>query len=176
VQLHGGRIEAHSKGLGLGSQFTVRLPLVAGAQPALVPAKPRRAAKHKLPRRVVLVVDDTRDSAFILSRLLGILGQRVITANSGESALDAARRERPDVVISDIAMPTMDGYELARRLRRETGLERVILVALTGFGQDSDRSRAYEAGFDHHVVKPVSLETLEALLASLPAPRRSRAR
>jgi CheY-like chemotaxis protein len=170
VHLHGGTIEAHSEGPGCGSEFTVRLPLVASGVPLAVPAKPLEAIKLPVPPRRVLVVDDTRDSAFILSKLLEILGHRVLTATSAAAALESARRQRPDVVISDIAMPDMDGYELARRLRREAGMEGVVLVALTGYGQDGDRQRAKEAGFDQHVVKPVSLETLQMLFASLSDP------
>jgi CheY-like chemotaxis protein len=119
-----------------------------------------------VPHRV-LVVDDSRDSAFILGRLLEAIGQRVLTARDGFSALEIARAELPDVVISDIAMADMDGYELARRLRQQPGLERTLLVALTGYAQDSDRQRARDAGFDHHLVKPVSAQTLESLFASL---------
>ena len=142
VQLHGGTISAHSDGVGQGSEFVVRLPLSARSV-----RKPARdtgtetvdktaAAGHR-----VLVVDDARDSLYILAKLLKAIGQEVSTAGSGAEALDVAKRVRPDVVISDIAMADMDGYELARRLRREPGMEQLVLVALTGFGQDGDRLR-----------------------------------
>jgi PAS domain S-box-containing protein len=175
VRLHDGQIEAHSAGLGRGSEFIIRLPLVAVPARHAGPARPRAASHAKVPPRRVLVVDDTRDSAFILGRLLEVLGHRVSTATSAMAALEAARRETPDVVISDIAMPDMDGYELAHQIRREAGLENTVLVALTGYGQESDRQRALEAGFDFHIVKPVSLEILQALFGSFAESRRTQA-
>ena len=96
------------------------------------------------------------------------MGQKVRTVADAVTALESVRREPPDLVISDIAMPNMDGYELARRLRTELGLEALILVALTGYGQDSDKQRSKEAGFNYHLTKPVSLDALHDLLASLP--------
>jgi PAS domain S-box-containing protein len=170
VELHGGRLEGHSDGIGRGSQFTIRLPLARQARSADERQRaPLTRSATPLARRV-LVVDDARDSAFILGRLLEAIGQRVLTARDGFSALDIARAERPDVVISDIAMADMDGYELARRLRQLPGLERMLLVALTGYSQDSDRQRARDAGFDHHLVKPVNVQTLERLFATLGGP------
>ena len=167
VQMHGGQIEAHSEGRGKGSEFIVRLPLAAAAVPA--PSLPPSAsAKKSLPVRRILVVDDAQAAVFILGRLLEALGQQVRTANSGAAALEIAQQQRPDVVISDIAMPNMDGYELAHRLRELPGMEGVVLVALTGYGQDADRRRARESGFDYHLVKPASLEALQDLLSSLP--------
>ena len=121
-------------------------------------------------RRRILIVDDTRAAGYVLGKLLETMGQQVRTATDAAAALEIVRRERPDLVISDIGMPDMDGYELARRLRKEPGLERLLLVALTGYGQDSDKERAKQSGFDYHLVKPVSLEALQGLLASLPAP------
>jgi PAS domain S-box-containing protein len=168
VELHGGRIEAHSEGRGKGSQFTIHLPLATQAPPIAPPHIATQAAKPPRPRRKILVVDDARDSAFILSKLLESLGHHVLSADNGHSAIELARRERPDVVISDIAMADMDGYELARCLRREPALAGVLLVALTGFGQERDRKRTSQAGFDQHLVKPVSLDELDHLFASLP--------
>jgi CheY-like chemotaxis protein len=133
------------------------------------------APTPRLPEHRVLVVDDTRDSAFILSKLLVSLGQRVATADNGTSALEAARQARPDVVISDIAMAGMDGYELARRIRQDPALAGVRLVALTGYDHDADRQRAMQAGFDHHLVKPVSVEVLKNLFSSLPVLREANA-
>jgi CheY-like chemotaxis protein/anti-sigma regulatory factor (Ser/Thr protein kinase) len=169
VQMHEGCIEAHSEGPGKGSEFIVRLPLMpvpphSGAEP---PSQPEGAAD--LPRCRVLVVDDTRAAVFTLGKLLEAMGQRVFTAQDANSALACAREERPDVVFSDIGMPGMDGYELARRLRHEPGLEKVVLVALTGYGQDSDRQKAKEAGFDFHLVKPVGLDELREVLSALAA-------
>lgn len=165
VQMHGGRIEASSKGPGCGSEFVVRLPLTQSV-PTPTVAAPRRAA---FPPRRVLVVDDARAAVFTLGKLLEAMGQRVRTAHDAATALEIVRSDPPDVVISDIAMPEMNGYELARRLRKECGPVEPVLVALTGYGQDSDRQRSIEAGFDYHLVKPVSSEALEKLLASLPA-------
>ncbi|MGD9724489.1 MAG: PAS domain S-box protein [Pirellulales bacterium] len=173
VQLHGGTIEAQSDGLGRGSQFTVRLPLVACEAPS-APARAAVASAPACPGCKVLVVDDTRDSSFILSKLLEALGHQVFTADNGRKALELALRERPDVVISDIAMAEMDGYELARRLRAEPSQAGVLLVALTGFGHDQDRALAKEAGFDQHVVKPIGMETLQQLFQGRAARERSR--
>ncbi len=169
VQLHGGTISAHSDGVGQGSEFVVRLPLPAcGERKQATDTAAETAGKAAAGHRV-LVVDDARDSLYILAKLLTAIGQEVSTAGSGAEALDVAKRVRPDVVISDIAMADMDGYELARRLRREPGMEQLVLVALTGFGQDGDRRRAEDAGFDHHLVKPVSLDTLKRLLSAVPS-------
>ncbi len=168
VQMHGGQIEARSKGPGQGSEFIVRLPL--GAIPPRAPSQlPVSPDKKTLPVRRILVVDDTHAAVFILGRLLEALGQHVRTAGSGAAALEIVQHERPDVVISDIAMPNMDGYELAARLRQMPAMDGVVLVALTGYGQDTDRRRARESGFDFHLVKPAGLEALQELLASLPS-------
>ena len=168
VELHGGRIEAHSDGMGQGSQLTVRLPLAA-AKPPLGPpciAGAQEAAAETSLK--ILIVDDARDSAFVLGKLLQTLGQQVLTSDSAIAALEIVRRERPQVVISDIGMADMDGYEFARRLRQDPATSDILLVALTGYGHQRDRMRALEAGFDHHVIKPVSFATLKSLFASLP--------
>jgi signal transduction histidine kinase/FixJ family two-component response regulator len=171
VELHGGSIGARSEGPGQGSEFVIRLPLPRSPMVA-APASHGRTQSTALPARKVLVVDDTRASAFVLDRLLKAMGQHVAAAHSAASALVSARAWRPDMVISDIAMPEMDGYELARQLRREPDLKDTVLVALTGYGQDSDREQAMEAGFDFHLVKPVSVEALHDMLAALPLSRR----
>jgi PAS domain S-box-containing protein len=168
VQMHGGRIEARSDGLGKGSEFVVTLPVshtapVTSVRPLRPPPKPQQ-----LPKRSILVVDDMRDAGYVLGKLLENLGQQVQTVHDARSALEYARRERPDIVISDIGMPDMDGYELARALRAEPLLKDTVLVALTGYGQETDRRRAEEAGFDRHLVKPADIEALHDLLASLP--------
>jgi CheY-like chemotaxis protein len=172
VQMHGGTIEAHSSGRGMGSEFIVRLPLAQDAPHVPLSKAPAESAPARVPVRRVLVVDDTRASAYVLGKLLEKLGQQVRTAHDAASALESAQREPPDVVISDIAMPNMDGYELARRLRKEPGLEGTVLVALTGYGQDRDKQEAQQAGFDHHLVKPVSVDALYELLTALPLPRK----
>jgi CheY-like chemotaxis protein len=173
VEMHGGRIEAHSEGLDRGSVFLVYLPMMRDSQrqPALAP--PLRSSQLSVPRRRILIVDDTRSAGYVLGRLLETMGQQVCTATDATEALEIVRRECPDLVISDIGMPNIDGYELARRLRKEPESERLILVALTGYGQETDKQRAKAAGFDYHLVKPVSLETLQALLASLPDSQQS---
>lgn len=168
VQLHGGRIEARSKGLGQGSEFIVRLPLAAKAVPLTAPAPIVAPSRAPLPPRRVLVVDDTRAAAYTLGKLLERMGQQVHVAHDAAAALDTARSVRPEVVISDIAMPRMDGYELARRLRQEPGMDNLVLIASTGYGQDRDRDRAKAAGFDFHLVKPIGFQSLYDLLASLP--------
>ncbi|MBL8826855.1 MAG: PAS domain S-box protein [Planctomycetaceae bacterium] len=169
VQLHGGRIEAHSAGPGTGSEFIVRLPLVEeSVRPRpKAPAASAPVPQCELPVRRILVVDDTRAAAYTLGRLLEAMGQQVKVVFDGAEAVYLARSERPDIVISDVAMPGVDGYQLAQRLRREPQLADMILVALTGYGQDSDRREALEAGFDHHLIKPVDFHALRDLLASL---------
>ncbi len=171
VRLHGGRIEAHSGGEGRGSEFVIHLPVLAAAPQVKDIRPPQPSQNAFLPRRRVLVVDDTRASSYILGKLLETMGQHVRTANDAATALEQVRVERPDLVISDIGMPSMDGYQLARCLRQEPGMEDAVLVALTGYGQENDKRRAREAGFDHHLVKPVSMEALQALLATLPRVR-----
>ena len=152
-----------------------------GRGPSLSPAcpssnRPRPPAwlqKRKAPpplRGAVLVVDDNVDAADSLARYLEMSGHQVRTANGGLEALETARLYRPEVVLLDIAMPGMDGYELARRLRQEHGLEKTLLVALTGYGQEEDRRRSREVTIDHHLVKPVNPETLQDLLAPSAAP------
>jgi len=172
VQMHGGTIEAHSPGPGKGSEFTVRLPLVADTafQTARLVA-PHSVASSAVPRRV-LVVDDSRDCGLVLGKLLETLGHQVMVAGNATSALDLARSHRPDVVISDIAMVGMDGYELARRLRGAPETQGIVLIALTGYGQENDRLCTQEAGFDHHLVKPVSMDMLERLFELVPARQR----
>ena len=120
-----------------------------------------------LRRRQILVVDDTRVAAHTLARLLQALGQNVRVASNGAEALQMLETAVPDVMISDIGMPNMDGYELARRIRAEGAYDGLILVALTGYGQDEDRRRALLAGFRDHLTKPVSVQALQALLTSL---------
>ena len=118
-----------------------------------------------LPRRRILVVDDNLDAAEGLAMLLSLRGHEVATAYDGQSAIDQARELQPDVVLLDIGLPRLDGFEVARRLREEHTSRPMLLVALTGYGQERDRVRAREAGFDHHLLKPVRLEMLEGLLA-----------
>jgi CheY-like chemotaxis protein len=124
---------------------------------------------HLPPMRKVLVVDDTYAAGFMLGKLLEVIGHQVRVAQDGVEALEGFAEDIPDVVISDINMPRMDGYELARRIRALPGADHIMLVALTGHGEDSDKILAREAGFDQHFVKPIGLDTLENLMNSLPA-------
>jgi len=165
VELHDGEVTAHSKGSGQGSEFVVRLP-VAATSSRRSPGAPQadRAPDLSLPRQKILVVDDNRSNAQSLEVLLRALGQEVYTAFDGLTALEMARTHHPEVVLLDIGLPLLDGYEVARRCRQEPGLEQLTLVALTGYGKDTDRRRSQEAGFDAHLVKPVSREDLHLLL------------
>jgi signal transduction histidine kinase len=167
VQLHHGTVEAHSDGPGKGSEFTIRLPL---ADP---PAKSDSctAAESSGPLsgtcRNILIVDDNHDSAHSLSMLLRLSGHQVETAYDGPGALEQAANHPPDVILLDIGLPGMNGLEVARRIRESERLRHLVLVALTGYGQEEDRQRSQEAGFDAHFVKPVELEELQKLLANL---------
>ncbi len=167
VEMHGGRIEAHSEGLGRGSEFLIYLPMMLDSQRHAA-RTPLRTNQSAVPGRRILIVDDTRAAGYVLGRLLETMGQKICTATDATAALESVRRERPDLVISDIGMPNIDGYELARRLRKEPDSKRLILVALTGYGQETDKQQAKAAGFDYHLVKPVSLKALQDLLTSLP--------
>ncbi len=168
VEMHRGSVAAHSEGAGKGSEFVVRLPLAAravgregsrGREPAAAaPAGPGHCR--------VLVVDDNKDAADSLAMLLRVWGHEVRTSHDGQSALKAARSYRPDIVLLDIGLPGLDGYEVAAELRKEFGEGEMLLVALTGYGQDEDRSRSARAGFNQHWVKPVDPEALQALLAA----------
>jgi PAS domain S-box-containing protein len=165
VELHGGSVEAHSAGLGQGSEFVVRLPLTHRTGDANGREEPagQSPAGEAAPRRV-LVVDDNVDAADSLALLLRMEGHAVTVAHDGLTALTQAAADPPELALLDIGMPKMDGYELARRFRADPALRDVVLVALTGWGQDEDRRRTREAGFDHHLVKPVEPEALHGLL------------
>src|SRR5690606_5066859 len=142
------------------------IPLLTEPE-SLSRAMVRTTARTPMRSYRIAVVDDTRSAGFVLGKLLEKLGQQVSVYSNPVEALRAIPQDRPAVVISDIGMPQIDGYELARQLRRLPGFDSVVLVALTGYGQESDRQRALEAGFDQHLVKPVSIEAIEALLTQL---------
>jgi signal transduction histidine kinase/ActR/RegA family two-component response regulator len=171
AQLHGGDIEAHSDGLGHGSEFVVRLPALAAAAAPTPPAETIHAAGAG-PRRV-LIVDDNLDVAESLSMILEILGHHVRAAHDGPEALATARANRPDVMLIDIGLPGMNGYDVARAVREEAALGGVVLVALTGYGTDEDRARSFAAGFDYHLVKPVNVEALRDLVGRVGAAPKS---
>ena len=177
VELHGGSISARSDGPGRGSEFVVRLPVVDPA-PAPAPASKRRVRRPETqkpaPRRV-LVVDDNIDAALSLAKVLRLLyGQEVQTAHDGPSAIELAEAFRPEIVLLDIGLPEMSGHEVAQALRKTPWCEACLLVAVTGWGQDADRERSHAAGFDLHLVKPVSADTILDLLTGKLLPARSR--
>ena len=160
VAMHGGTVEARSEGQGLGSEFIVRLPLIE--QPAVAAAQQRRM--EPLPSRRILIVDDSRDGGESLAMLLRVLGAEVALAHSGRNALECVDTFKPDVVLLDIGMPGMDGYEVAGRIRANPANRHISLIALTGWGQDEDRRRSVAAGFNHHLVKPADIDQLRQLL------------
>ena len=162
--MHGGSIEAASAGAGRGAEFTVRLPLAAERPARSAGDKPGNAP---LCAKRILVVDDNVDAADSLGSLLRVLGADVQVVHHGRDALAAFDAYRPGVVLLDIGMPEVDGYEVARVIRSRPQGERVPLVALTGWGQAEDRRRVRDAGFDHHLVKPADLDALRSLLGSL---------
>jgi CheY-like chemotaxis protein len=194
VELHGGHVEAHSDGPGKGSVFTVRLPMPdpanarasAGAAEGGSASMPREALHAPVPvglpgglvatspepcgpapRRRILVADDLEDSATSLAMLLKLQGHEVRTARDGDEAVGVARSFLPEIVLLDIAMPKLNGYEAARRILAEHPDKRPVLIALTGWGHEENRMRTREAGFDHHLVKPVEPEVLNRLLATV---------
>jgi CheY-like chemotaxis protein len=166
VEMHGGEVQATSRGPGLGSEFTVRLALPSAGSHQTSEAQLEPHSEGTPPRRI-LVVDDNVDAAESIAMLLGMQGHEVRSVHSAEDALDVVPNFKPDVVLLDIGLPGMDGYEVARRLRSDQAIERLRLVAVTGYGQQEDRDRARAAGFDEHLVKPVEPETLDAFLNTL---------
>jgi CheY-like chemotaxis protein len=166
VEMHGGSITAQSEGQGAGSEFVVRLPILLDQS-----RTPVRTPSAALPvsRRRVLVVDDNRDSAVSLAMLLKMTGNTTHTAHDGMEALEAAEKFLPEVVLLDIGLPKLSGHEVCRRIREQPWGKDMVIVALTGWGQDDDRRKSQEAGFNHHMVKPVDHSALMKLLASPPA-------
>ena len=171
IALHGGQVEARSAGVNRGSEFIVQLPL---AQPQVKIADPQAATAHgELPAvrcRRILVADDFPQSAETLARLLRHDGSEVRVAQDGAEAYETAAEFRPDVVVLDIAMPKLNGYEAARKIREQPWGEHMVLIALTGWGQQQDRRRTQDAGFDAHLTKPVNFAAIMELLAKLPRP------
>lgn len=163
VEMHGGTVEAHSDGPGHGSEFTVRLP-VAKSAPQTAPLQGEENPGAAVRRRI-LVVDDNQDSAESLEMLLQLMGNDTQTAHDGLAAVEAAEQFRPDVILLDIGLPKLNGYDACRRIREQPWSRSMEIVALTGWGQEEDRRRSKEAGFDHHMVKPVDLAILKNLLA-----------
>ncbi len=174
VEMHGGSVKVHSEGRGRGAEFVVRLPVFRGASLANSRSTTFPPASHaaEIPRRRILVVDDNQDAANSLARLLTRLyRQEVRVAYDGPSALEAAGSFNPGLILLDIGLPGMDGYEVARRLRAHPDFNKALLVAVTGWGQEQDRQRSSAAGFDRHLVKPVEMDAVrELLLIEQPLP------
>jgi len=166
VEMHGGSVEAYSEGPGLGSEFLVRLPLLTVPQ-ELPGGEATELPQQTGPRRVLLI-DDNRDAVESMTVLLELWGHEVRIAYNGPDALALAAEFRPDAALLDIGLPGMTGYEVAQRLRELPGWREVMLVAVTGYGQDEDLRRSREAGFDHHLTKPVEPAMLQSLLATAP--------
>jgi two-component system CheB/CheR fusion protein len=166
VEMHGGSVSVHSEGAGRGSEFTVRLPALASAPAAEKHEATRKGGAFMAQCQRILVVDDKPDAADSLALLLRVTGHQVRTAYDGPKALEVAREFAPEIVFLDLGMPGMDGYEVARRLRKELGLERALLVALTGYNQEEDVRSCRQAGFDMHLCKPADLDVLRDLLGS----------
>jgi CheY-like chemotaxis protein len=161
VEMHNGQVSARSAGVGKGTTLEIRLPLID--KPGATVKEP---PPFKSPSRRILIVDDNVDSAASLALLLSLDGHETKAVNSAQAALQFAESFKPDVVLLDIGLPEMDGYEVASRLRKLTELNGVRLIALTGYGQCEDRERAKAVGFDDHLVKPVEFQALERALAS----------
>jgi PAS domain S-box-containing protein len=168
VDMHGGTVEAQSAGVGKGSEFIVRLPVARerAAEKSRDCSKKGSAAARGGGHRI-LVVDDNQDAADSLALLLRMKGHDVRTAYDGLAAIDAAASHKPDVVLLDVGLPRLNGFDVARRLRESEDLRQVLLVALTGWGHEEDRRRSKEAGFDHHMVKPADPAALDRVLDSL---------
>jgi CheY-like chemotaxis protein len=183
LEMHGGTVAASSEGDGLGSEFLITLPVISNDKVRVSAGTPGQANGRDVSvdapasedasatpqvRRRILVADDNSDALESLATLLELGGHEVFSAANGALALESAERNLPEVALLDIGMPQLDGYEVARRIRAQPWGRRITLVALTGWGQDSDRRRSGEAGFDSHLVKPLDLDKLTELLGRLP--------
>jgi len=173
VEMHGGVVEVHSEGVNRGSEFMVRLPTVLnrGDETRDWQKEPRRTEITPVRGRRVLVADDFPESAATLARLLSQDGNEVQIAQNGLDAFDVAEKFRPDVIVLDIAMPKLNGYEVARKIREQSWGEDMVLIALTGWGQKQDRQRTQEAGFDAHLTKPVNYDAIMEILVKLATSR-----
>jgi CheY-like chemotaxis protein len=174
VELHGGTVTARSEGLGQGSEFTVQLPAVDGASPVPPEVADPTAARGDVraeapPAHRIVVVDDDRSSAELLARMLRSIGQTVWVANDGATAIRTVLEERPQIVFLDIVMRGLDGCDVARALRGHLELDGLVLITLSGSGDEVTRRRALDAGFDKYVVKPTSIAALAEMLAGIPA-------
>ena len=172
IEKHGGAITAESEGLECGSVLRIRLPLDRETREA---SKPATKATAALPAHRILIVDDRSDARLTLATVLNRMGQQVAQAESGASAIVSAMSFHPEIVLCDIALPDMDGYDVARAMRGYPALNGVSLVALTGYGQAEDRDRAFKAGFDRHLSKPFSCAQLKDMLMEIYVMRQSSA-
>ena len=163
VEQHGGTVSAASAGRDKGAAFTVRLPLLVDSEVRPAPGDAAPVAVSRARR--ILVADDSRDTAATMAQLLRLKGHEVLVAHDGAEALEIASREKPQVALLDIGMPSMNGYELASRIRAEAWGRDMLLVAVSGWGQQHDRERAGKAGFDVHLTKPADPAQLDAILA-----------
>lgn len=163
--MHGGSVRADSAGPGLGSRFVVRLPIVVGADEEL--KQSIAASGADAPKRRILVADDNRDAVESLATMLRLSGNEVHTASDGEEAVQLAEQLRPDVVLMDIGMPRLNGRDATRRIREQEWGKRMVVIALTGWGQEADRRLSREAGCDDHLVKPVDFAELSRLMREL---------
>jgi CheY-like chemotaxis protein len=168
VEMHGGTIQARSAGTGTGSEFIVTLPAVVSPRSLGDQRSVRVRAVSTGNRRKILVADDNEDAAQCLAEALRLMGHDVQTVADGAAAVAIAEADGPEVVLLDLGMPRMDGYEAARRIRSRFG-QKVLIVAVSGWGQHEDQRRSREAGFDRHLVKPVDLSDVVALVEALPA-------
>jgi CheY-like chemotaxis protein len=164
AEMHGGSIEARSAGEGQGSEFIVRLPVLS--KPS-VAAQPKPAASEPSPERRILIVDDNVDAADSLAMLLEITGNKTYMAHDGVEAVEAIEEHRPEVVLLDIGLPRLTGHEVCRQVRQQPWGKDIVMIALTGWGQEDDRRQSEEAGFNGHLVKPVDYDKLLELLSSL---------
>jgi signal transduction histidine kinase/ActR/RegA family two-component response regulator len=164
VEMHGGQVSVHSDGPGMGSRFTVRLPAFPASATLDEIATPVPATSEPRVSRRVLVVDDNTDNAELLRILLEEEGHETYMAHDGVEGLAAAERLRPDVVLMDLGLPRIDGLDACRRIREQPWGKRILVIAITGWGQDVDRRKSQEAGFDHHLVKPVDARAITALM------------
>ncbi len=169
VELHGGKVEALSAGPGTGTEFVVTLPCCPVERVAGLDALAGRLLRQSpaIRHHKIVVADDSQESASMLAEMLRTLGQDVSVATGGAAAVESVIARHPQIVFLDIAMPGMNGYEVAKRLRSEPETKSVVLVALTGYGQPEDRQRAFEAGFNHHLTKPANIEAIEELLVAI---------
>jgi CheY-like chemotaxis protein/nitrogen-specific signal transduction histidine kinase len=167
IEMHGGQVEAYSAGIGQGSEFVLRLPHARDSRAELVSTKKAVAVSAAKKSHRILVVDDNEDSAEVTAILLRLEGHEVTVAHSGPAAIEQIPAALPDILLLDIGLPEMDGYELARHLRNMPETRNAIFIALTGYGRPDDRQNSKSAGYDHHLVKPIEPEELLALIATL---------